>query len=231
VHEVLDAFFKEMQTKGGPAPRNVGVDDVRRLLQIAGRRLDEAKLRGKTGLDIFAEHDARTILSDLAAFLEADNSFRLETGAVPAKFEESIPPVSIGGVEMRGVVDRIDLTPDGRAAWVIDYKTQTAGFEGCRADAPFAGGTKLQPGGAAAAGDIQQVEALLVHLAARRRGIGCSPTPENCSLPRLSAPSSTALPGELGRAQRGERYYRTWENCRWCDFDRSVRCGATRIST
>ncbi len=235
MHEVLDAFFKEKQGEGRPRPyEKWRPDDRLRLRQLAEARLDEARRRGKTGLDIFAEHDTRTILSDLAAFLEADDIFRQETGAVPAKFEERIPPVSIGGVEMRGVVDRIDMTPDGKSAWVIDYKTGVAStFEGVvkGPDAPFAGGSKLQlPAYVTAAGDAERVEALYWFISERGgfERIGYQPTPENQA--RFGATVSAIVDGIAKGAfpaVPGEEddYYKTWENCRWCDFSRicSVR--------
>jgi len=230
MHEVLDAFFKEQQAEGRPKPFEMwAASDLTRLLRIAEERLELAERHGKTGLDIFAGHDSRTILADLAAFLEADNVFRLETGAVPREFEAQIPPSEIAGITMRGVVDRIDRTPDGQAAWVIDYKTGSdfpyRDLE-TGADGPLGGGTKLQlPAYLGAAGDAAQVQALYWFIS-RQGGfkrIPFSPSPENmvtfettvaAILDGIARGSFPAVPGEEND------FYGGWDNCRYCDFTR-----------
>ena len=61
---------------------------------------------------------------------------------------------------MRGYVDRIDITPDGRRAWVIDYKTGRA-YDGMKDDDPLEGGTRLQlPAYMAAAADAETITPL-----------------------------------------------------------------------
>jgi hypothetical protein len=236
MHDALDAFFKERKEEGRPRPREAWTStDRRRLLEIAEQRLAEARARGKTGLDIFAEHDARTILSDLEAFLEADTEFRLETGAVPDLFEAQIPPVEVAGITMRGIVDRIDQSPDGSAAWVIDYKTGSPGpFRNVEKNAdtdPLDGGAKLQlPAYIAAARSATDVRALYWFIS-RQGGferIQFEPSPANMAkfeaavtaiLDGARQGAFPAVPGEE------DEFYGTFANCRYCDFDRicSVR--------
>ena len=169
---------------GARAPESPGATPIAdRLQEIAVAKLDEARQRGKTGVDIYAAHDARSILGDLDAFLEADNGFRLDTGAVPRDFEAPIPAGTVAGIEMRGFVDRIDWTPDGRSAWVIDYKTgKTSGYEGVQKgpDRPLDGGRKLQlPAYAAAAQDAEHVQTLYWFISQRGefKRITYNPTP------------------------------------------------------
>ncbi|MCH7810919.1 MAG: PD-(D/E)XK nuclease family protein, partial [Chloroflexi bacterium] len=124
IHRVLERFFLHQQERGRPAVNETWTAaDEKLLLQIADEELANAAARGQTGLEVYSKHEVRTIGSDLRQFLLADNAFRQETGAVPAEFEQAIPETEIAGVTLRGRVDRIDRTPDGRAAWVIDYKT------------------------------------------------------------------------------------------------------------
>ena len=166
--------------------------------------------------------------ADLATFLEKDTEFRRETGAVPSDFEAPIPEVSIAGVTLRGYVDRVDRSPDGKRAWVIDYKTGSKkSFEGIKPDDdPFAGGTKLQlPTYVGAAGDAEEVTAAYWFIT--HKGdysfIGYEPTPERRALfertltaivDGVRAGAFPAVPGEE------DEFYGGFENCRYCDFDR-----------
>ncbi len=228
MHEVLDTFFKEKVAEGRPlAGEAWGPADLDRLLAIAGQHLEQARQRGRTGLDIFAQHDAATILADFTAFLEEDTLFRLETGARPSEFEVAIPPAEIAGILMRGFVDRIDRSPDGRQAWVIDYKTGSAApFRGKDDTDPLMSGTRLQlPAYVPAAAGAEEVSALYWFIS--RKGeferIAYQPTPQNTArfedtvkavLQGIGQGSFPAVPG-------GEdEFYGTWDNCRYCDFNR-----------
>ena len=122
-------------------------------------------------------------IADLETFLDEDNAFRIETGAVPSEFEVALPAGEVGGVEMRGVVDRIDRSPDGRRAWVIDYKTGSSStYKDLAPDDPFLGGTKLQlPAYAVAAGAAEEVRALYWFISRKGefRRIPYAPTAQN----------------------------------------------------
>jgi RecB family exonuclease len=235
MHDALDAFFKERKTEGRPRPMEAWTaSDRRRLLEIAEQRLTEARQRGRTGLDIFADHDARTILADLEAFLDADTEFRLGTGAVPADFEARIPPVEVAGITMRGIVDRIDRSPDGHAAWVIDYKTGSRtsyrNLEKNAATDPLDGGTKLQLPAYTAAAGAEDVRTLYWFIS-RQGGferIEFEPSMENMArfeatvkaiIDGVRQGAFPAVPGEE------DEFYGGFENCKYCDFDRicSVR--------
>ncbi len=147
VHSVLELFFKEEQASGRPGVRERWTaNDRDRLHALADEEFQRARARGIAGLGIYSQHEVRTIQADLERFLEEDNDFRAETGAVPASFEDWIPESEVSGVIFRGSYDRMDATPDGRNAWVMDYKTgSTFGFKGFEED-PLLGGLKLQAG-------------------------------------------------------------------------------------
>ncbi len=229
IHKVLDTFFREEQKRGRPAVGEAWTEeDLATLLGIMERELAEARRRGLTGLEVYSQHEGRTMRADLATFLEKDTEFRRETGAVPTAFEAPIPEVSIAGVTLRGYVDRVDRTPDGKRAWVIDYKTgSTRDFEGTTAeDDPLAGGTKLQlPTYLGAASDAEEVSAAYWFIT--HRGdysfIQYEPTQERQALFErtlrsiLDGVRAGAFPAVSGDE---DDFYGGFENCKWCDFDR-----------
>jgi hypothetical protein len=228
IHGVLDAFFKEQQAIGRPAVNEAWTAaDAGRLLEIADAALDDAQRRGIAGLAIYASHERRAIRADLAMFLEEDTAFRRETGAVPSAFEAMIPETEIAGVRLRGKVDRIDRTPDGRCAWVIDYKSGSLwGFDEIKPADPFAGGKKLQlPVYLAAAGDATETQALYWFMTQKGgfARIAYAPTPESQTafsrtleaiVSGVRAGAFPAVPGEA------DEFYGGFTNCKYCDYNR-----------
>lgn len=229
IHDVLEIFFRDQQKRGRPAPGEAWTDaDRSALMVILDDALAEARDRGLTGLDVYAGHEARTIRADLALFLEEDTKLRQHTGAVPAEFEASIPETEVGGVTLRGRVDRIDRTPDGSYAWVIDYKTGSLRdeFKSITTDNPLAGGTKLQlPTYLAAVADAENAQGLYWFIT--RKGnyesVCYTPSPENDELFRhtleaivngIRSGSFPAVPNEENE------FFGSFENCGFCDFDR-----------
>jgi len=227
IHGVLRVFFEEQAGRGRPQPGEAWTEEDRdRLLEIAEEALEDARRRGITGLDIYSEHEMRTMRVDLAAFLEEDTAFRRRTGAVPREFEAAVPDVSIAGVTLRGYVDRVDRSPDGRRAWVIDYKTgSTRDFKEIEKD-PLVGGTKLQlPTYLAAAADAEQARAAYWFITNRGgfEFIEYEPTPERQELfQRTLEAIMDGVRGGAFPAVSGEMndYYGAFVNCQWCDFDR-----------
>jgi hypothetical protein len=200
--------------------------DLARLLAITEGALAAARERGLTGLDVFAQHEARTIRADLARFLEADTLFREETGAVPSEFEVSIPEEEVAGVRLRGRVDRIDRTPDGRQAWVIDYKTGSAwGIDKMEKD-PLDQGRKLQlPTYLAAVRDAAEATAMYWYITQR----GGFARPSYVPSPELDDRFQATLRAIVGGIRSGafpavpdeeNEFHNRFENCSFCDFDR-----------
>jgi ATP-dependent helicase/nuclease subunit B len=228
IHDVLERFFREQKERARPAPYEEWTDeDADSLMQIVDEALAAAEARGLTGLDVFSLHEARTIKADLRRFLEEDTLFRRVTGAVPRDFEISIPERNVGSVLLRGTADRVDVTPDGKRAWVIDYKSGgTDEYREIEPDDPLAGGKKLQlPVYAGAAADAEEIRALYWFITKRGgfEQIPYDPSPAQAeAFPRtldailrgIRAGSFPAVPGDENE------FYGRFENCRYCDFDR-----------
>jgi hypothetical protein len=230
IHRVLERFFREKQAEGRPRLGETWTAaDEARLLAIAGEELAGATERGQTGLAVYSRHDFRQIYGDLRQFLKADDALRLATGAVPAAFECEIPPVAVAGVTLRGRVDRIDRTPDGRTAWVIDYKTGSNWefSDALKKDGLLVlDGKKLQlPAYVAAAADAEVVRAIYWFIT--RKGGFARVTYEHGEAGRrhfaaileavvggIRAGSFPAVPNEEDEWKGG------FENCRYCDFDK-----------
>lgn len=227
IHDVLEEFFIAQQKRGRPQPDEAwSAADAEELMSILKRHLDGAELKGLRGLPIYAVHEARSIRADLKAFLDADTEFRRSTGAVPHAFEHYIPEQEIAGVTLRGRVDRIDRTPDGAHAWVIDYKTgkKDDGLNDLEND-PLLGGTKLQLPTYIAAADAHSVTALYWFITQRGgfERVMYTPTPEREARFRntveaimggVHAGAFPAVPGD------DDDWRDSFKNCGFCDFDR-----------
>jgi len=227
VHRVLERFFQEMRALGRPAPfEKWGRADRQALATILKEEIDASKARGLTGREIFAGRESQLLRADLMRFLDIDDEFRSFTGAVPAEFEEDLPGETVSGVTLRGKVDRIDRTPDGRRAWIIDYKTgSTTNFRGIKVD-PLCGGTKLQlPAYLRAAGDATEAAALywfITHKGGFDQ-IEFENTPENIGrfeetvAAIVQGVRAGAFPAFSGNT---DEYHGGWDNCGFCDFNR-----------
>ena len=229
VHEVLDDFFKRQHERGRPAVGEAWNDaDRAELMALFDAELERTRLRGRTGLDVYASHEARRLRAELVTFLDHDTEFRRTTGAQPVAFEYAIPEREYAGIRMRGYVDRIDATPDGHAAWVLDYKTGSPrSFEKITGDDPLAGGTKLQlPVYLAAVPDASEVHALYWFISsnggfAQKEFDATAANRElfertlESIIAGLRAGAFPPVPGEEDTRPQG-----TFENCMYCDFTR-----------
>jgi hypothetical protein len=229
IHQLLDRFFREKQSEGRPQVNEAWTAaDADRLLELLYASLGEARARGKTGLDLYAGYEARNISADLMAFLEADTEFRRITGAVPARFEVSIPEVEIAGVRLRGYADRIDETLDGSAAWVIDYKTGSDRdfARHNSSEDPLHSGTKLQLPVYLSAAPPASAQTGLYWFISRRadfKRYDYQPTPENQQ--RFTNTLSSIVDGIASGAfpivpGAENEWYGGFDNCAFCDFDR-----------
>ncbi|MEO6196695.1 MAG: PD-(D/E)XK nuclease family protein [Dehalococcoidia bacterium] len=227
IHEVLERFFRDQQGRGRPRVLEAWNEmDAQELMDLADQEFSEVKDRGLAGLRVYSEHDLRTIKADLTRFLEEDSKFRMETGAVPAEFEGYIPESHLAGVKLRGKYDRMDRTPDGERAWIIDYKTgSTAGFKDFQDDV-FMGGKKLQlamygydvPG-------ASDVNALYWFISSKgnfeRKGAAIGPE-ERRRLERIvdeivGGVQQGVFPAVSGKYNDS---FGTFDNCTYCDFNR-----------
>lgn len=229
IHDVLELFFREQQKRGRPAQGEAWTDDDRRmLLAILDDALDDARDRGLTGLDVYASHEARTMRADLALFLEEDNDLRRHTGGVPSEFEAAIPETQVGGVTLRGRVDRIDRSPDGSHAWVIDYKTGSYrdDFKKITDTNPLANGTKLQlPTYLGAVAETENAQALYWFITRKGEYARVSYKPSDDNDDRFQRTLEAIVGGIRSGAfpaisMDEDEFYSSFKNCRYCDFDR-----------
>ena len=93
-----------------------------------GAAFDEARraLAGRIGIG--DERDLRNLRASVIRFVEQER-VRLAAGRLrPAAFEAAFDDggLVLGGVAVRGVIDRVDLDPEGRAR-VVDYKLRLRG--------------------------------------------------------------------------------------------------------
>lgn len=228
IHAVLDRFFKEAREHGRPrAGERWTPADKARLLAIADQEIGLARDRGLTGLDVYSRHETRMVRADLEHFLLEDDLFRVETGAIPDRFEESVPETEMAGVRLRGRVDRIDITPDAQSAWVVDYKTGSArDFKEGKGD-PLLGGKKLQlPIYLAAVAGVPSARALYWFITRKggfNREVVYDPNPENrARFERVLEAIVRGIRAGAFPAFSGEEdeYWGGYDNCRYCDFGR-----------
>ena len=228
VHAVLQEFFERQHQRGRPAPSEPWRDaDYVELREILDAHMDAARERGKTGLDVYAEHERRRLHADMSNFLDQDSLFRAETGAVPRDFEVYLPVDAAAAIPMRGIVDRIDWTPDGTAAWIIDYKTgSTSSYDAMKNEDPLAGGTRLQlPAYLAAAADAGKVTPLYWFISTAgkfmRKPFDASEENMRRYHETLQAVIAGVRSGAFPAVPGDENtFYGGWDNCRYCDFNR-----------
>ena len=164
IHSILEGFIWETQKRGlTPLPDQPWSGEHRQLLtRVAEEEFGKAEGRGVTGKPLLWEIARAEILKDLSAFLDADFKMRRTHGASPRSVEaafgasrrrrEDVPalePVEwfspkAGAIRFRGVIDRIDVSPSGDAALVLDYKTGGTGAYTNMNQDPVRHGTQLQ---------------------------------------------------------------------------------------
>jgi RecB family exonuclease len=151
IHDILDRFVKD--TLSQPAAN--AATDAERLQQIANRQLDEFERNGLIGRPVLWRLERERIRRGLLDFLDVHQSRIDERGQRPAATElgfgdgTDIPAVVLelpGGrvVRFRGWIDRVDVSDDGSAATVIDYKSGRASRFSRIANDPVDGGKHLQ---------------------------------------------------------------------------------------
>ena len=155
IHEILWQFFTEVKKERGPLSQ-LRIEDLRRLEEIANRKFSEFEKHGVTGFPMQWEVAKRSMLGMLREFVLEELD---ENEFIPTYFEvrygmrrhgskdseiSTEEPVSLelGGktLRLRGRIDRIDLSKDGKRARVRDYK---AGKVAGKPNA-FGGGKSLQ---------------------------------------------------------------------------------------
>ena len=241
VHTVLERFVNEAVESGNlPAPDAPwGEQCRRRLREIAEEEFRAAEARGVTGKRVLWNIEQENILADLETFLEEDAARREAHGTgsvlVEAGFGFGAEGAAVAddatGVRFRGYIDRIDVSADGKSAFVLDYKTGSPRpFEALDAD-PIDRGKHLQLGVYSLAARRLAPGAETVRAAywfvTTRGGFALAPQgyfaiddSETRERFREGLTVITdgirggAFPANPGPLDRGEH-----ANCRFCDFD------------
>lgn len=159
VHAILERFIREARDGGTvPEPGESWDEGHRGLLDaVADREFRDAERRGVTGKALLWEMARAEIRRDLHTFLDADSEIRKTHGVSPhsveLKFEFEFemeeggcadPPDERNNLRFRGVIDRIDVSLDGKTALVLDYKTGGTTEYTNMTDDPVRRGTRLQ---------------------------------------------------------------------------------------
>ncbi len=155
-HQILERFIRESRQGGHlPAPGQPwGSGDHERLMRIAAQSFRDAETRGVTGKRLLWAMAKTEMLSDLETFLEADSLLRETSETADVQVEtrfgfgddptEVIDPDS--GIRFRGMIDRMDVSSDGKSVLVVDYKTGSADPYKGLDDDPIDQGRHLQLG-------------------------------------------------------------------------------------
>jgi ATP-dependent helicase/nuclease subunit B len=240
VHEILERFVGEAIDRPGgpPEPSEAWTDaDRARVREIAAEAFARWEGEGRTGRALAWRRTQADILSDLDAFLTADDTHRAARDLRPAQVEmtfgmEGEPPLSLELADgrtltFRGSADRVDVSPTGPAA-VLDYKTGSDKYTKLDED-PFQQGTTLQLGVYAEAArerlDVDDVEASY-WMASRKasfaqRGYRWDDERRRRFLEVVGTIVDGIEGGVFpGRSGEFEFFWHSYEACRYCDFDR-----------
>jgi ATP-dependent helicase/nuclease subunit B len=256
VHQVLDAFFRELRAAGRLGPGDAfGPGDHARIQAIAEAHFAALEASGQTGHPLAWENARAEILADLHTLLEKDEEWRRADGLSPTYFERTFgrtdvadpwPAATLRLVDGRrvsfgGSLDRVDLSAAEerpRRALIVDYKTGRAiGFKGLGDDDPLLAGRHIQ---------------LALYARALRAGLGVGTdelevraefrfVTSRGDFSRLTIRADERVDAELERVVRmvadgvgsgvflavpGEMNNGQFENCRLCDYDRV--CSSSR---
>ena len=250
VHSILERFIHEAKQLGDvPRPDQPWDEGHSRLLiYITEHECQDAEERGATGKPLLWEMAQAEIRGDLRAFLDEDSKMRRRYGVSPHSTElafgtvghasenaETAPHVEwshpgVGTLRFRGIVDRIDTSPDGEIALVIDYKTGgTSIYDAMKKD-PVDRGRRLQLPvyGLAARQHVgADVKVFVAYWFISTRGgfvmRPAAPVPLDELLEAFSEAVQTITAGiaeGLFPAHPGNPEKNSTENCTYCDFDR-----------
>lgn len=245
VHKMLEEFMRQVLDAGTmPAHSEPWSADHRRLLlDIAKSKFEEAQERGVTGKPVMWQLESDSIRADLVSFLEMDNENRAKFGVAPAYVEAAFGvrggawraaswPMEDGEtIKLRGFIDRVDVSPDGRSALVFDYKTGSSNRYNGLGDDPTDRGKLLQLGAYALAAEQALGEDVDVRSAywfpTSRGGFKLMPSePLNLGdedkrqrFGQVFATLASGVRGGIFPANPGKDGFYGSENCGYCDFD------------
>lgn len=230
-HRILDRFYRDLaKQRRLTGPIRFGPADHLRIEQIAADEIAALEAAGRTGHLLTWDAERESILADLHALLEWEQTWGFETGVVPALFEHRFgyPEVPANGrpagwpaatvtladgrrVTFLGQVDRVDFGPadaQPRRALIVDYKSGSTRSYAEMGDDPLQGGRHVQLAlyaRALRAALVEQVgpeQAALAEIQAEYRFV--SSRGEFARLPVLATPElDTALDSVVQRVADG----------------------------
>jgi len=248
IHDILDTFVKDTLRQ----PAASAATDTDRLQQIANIEFDDFERNGLIGRPVLWRLERERIKRGLLDFLDVHRSRINERGQRPVATElgfgdgTEIPAVILKlpgerAVRFRGWIDRVDVSSDGSAATVIDYKSGGSSRFSEIANDPVDGGKHLQlPIYAMAIKEWQpEIESIdaefwFVMDSGGSKTVGTS---LEIATPRFEQVIDQIVSGiEEGifPAYPGEKYTRDRsgvfapENCAYCPYDRI--CPGGRVS-
>jgi ATP-dependent helicase/nuclease subunit B len=123
LHRCLEQFFRRMRDEAR-LPLRGGPEEIAVLREIAGAEMDAFAEEQHVGHRALWELKRIELLESLVAVVESERE------AAPVELERAFgfddeaswPPLRIGDVHVRGIVDRIDRLADGTLL-VLDYKS------------------------------------------------------------------------------------------------------------
>ena len=242
-HVVLAAVVR--RGLGRPPSQPWDDDDRAFLRSELHRRAEALRRQGRLGRGVLADLRIDELQASLLAALDLDDAIRAEEGWVPAAVEEPFGegagrPVTVRlpsgrAVRLRGRVDRVDVTGDGRVR-VVDYKTGR-GRRYIEAAAGGAAAARLlqlsvyEAAARAADPNAEVSSAWWLLDAVERDGRPRAPQPNHLDADRFLAAVDAIARGVEGGAfpaDPGEDTYLGPESCRFCTYDPVCRVDRVR---
>jgi ATP-dependent helicase/DNAse subunit B len=251
VHGILEAFFRHttLEREAGSTRIRYTSADVSTLERLAEAEFERSEQSGATGHPLAWEAAQTQIRADLLEFLDEDARWREESGLVPRYFEQAfgmdLPetwpevriPISGGSLRFRGLIDRVDVSEDGRRAYVFDYKTGRYGsYMGLEED-PVLAGTQLQMAlytraARAQLGDDLEVGGAYWFVSHtnrfRRIALPEDRAVVDSRLDQIVGSVAAAIASGVFPAVPGEADRESYKNCLYCPFDRVCSAGRDR---
>lgn len=249
LHDILEEFIDTMRKRNAlPAPNQAWNAEQRaELHRIADNAFSAAAERGIVGKSVMWQIVKVDMRSDLDTLLDADLRMRERHGVSPLAVEVDFgigkdgwreAEYALSGsdkdettIKFRGKIDRIDISPDGSEALVLDYKTGSRSAYSALNKDPIDRGKRLQLAiySLAAQQGLQSAQSVSAAywFATARGNFALAPSApvriddENVRK-RFDEGVSTILNGirsGVFPANPGPPSWGSFQNCGYCDFD------------